>query len=215
MVKEKNKIINLDKRIIFLLSIILVLPIIIFISINYQNTFSKNVSDWAAFSNFYIIFIAFGNLIIFLLLSFVIHNYNVTKDNENTTLKKQLNKPIVIFRMEEGENGYYIQNIGNGAAINVVLYVKSKESDVWDASYKFFSFGKDYFFPINLHNIHCLCAIYNDILGNKYATFMRHHDLKIFDFDNEEFLNSLEFEEIHREVKEVHNRIPFTEPPSV
>lgn len=215
MVKEKNKFINLNKRIIFLLSIILVVPIIIFTTINYQNPFSKNVLDWAAFSTFYIIFIALGNLIVFLVLSFVIHNHNVTKDNENTTLKKQLNKPIIIFRMEEYASCYYIQNIGNGSALNVVLYVKSKESECWDASYKYFSFGKDYSYPINLHNIHCLCAVYNDIFDNKYATFMRHHDLKVFDFDNEEFLNSPEFEEIHRNVKDVHNRIPFTDPPSI
>jgi hypothetical protein len=149
------------------------------------------------------ILIAFFNLVFFIILTLLIHNYNKSKDKLDFIRQT----PLISIEQYEDHN-YYFKNIGSGPALNIkILSIIDFENNKWgknEIGFSLFSNSKE--IELNTFDKKAYLIIYNDIHKNEYYSFMidsmlefgRIKDVKkktlikkILDFDrpNEEFRN--------------------------
>jgi hypothetical protein len=162
--------------IITVISIILISSA--FYVINFWNhKLSTTTETWGAFSDYLNPFIAIANLIIFIWLSTAVYAYNKKRDHQDEIFKKTLERPVLVsksiwdFPADHAET-WNIVNIGNGAALNLIITTKAERNANWRSpSIKCFSLGKkdsislDWILPVNV-----ICVIYEDIFSHKYVT---------------------------------------------
>jgi hypothetical protein len=207
-----------DKKVFLILGVILFTPILYYLLVNFNNEFSTDNIDLAYFSTYYIAFITLGNLLVFIYLSKKIHDYNISKDQENKLLQKSLNQPIISIIYDESVSPYYqIENIGNSPALNVILFVRySSIDDNWDDSFNCFTLKTQRNIELELYRkVNAFGVLYNDVLGNKYASYMENNTLQVYDYSDSQFQKSKLFRLFNLSAKNHINHLPNENPPSL
>lgn len=174
---------KLKNTIYLTILISIIFPIGIFILNFYTQNFSNENSEWADFSTYLSGFISLANFIIFIFLTKEIHNYNLKRDDQLSKLEK----PILSFRRINSSNkNYYVENIGKGAAINVIISGSLNLNEKkWSESYKYYSFSSNSEREICVQNNNALIAKYKDIYGTEYISFMDNDELRYFEIEKD------------------------------
>jgi len=169
-------------RVLIAAGIIIILPLLVFIY-NFKNvSFSKKTSDWAEFSTYWAAFIGFANLFVFIYFTSLIHKY--TRDRDK--LLDNFEKPVIAFLKLSQLDRYTIINVGKGAALNIRVKSKlDKIQSVWELEKITYSFssGKEKNMDWTT-DCNALCALYEDILGTKYISYMEDDKLTFIDESN-------------------------------
>ncbi|UZR97776.1 hypothetical protein [Chondrinema litorale] len=121
---------NVRKYLLLIIGIILVLSLIIYplyfgICQNYN--LSKKPDDWATFATFESLLISIISLLVTSYLTYLIYKSNEFNSKNQKAFQQAINKPIL--SLHNNGNGYSLQNIGNGAALNVKVFIKMKYDD--------------------------------------------------------------------------------------
>lgn len=110
------------------------------------------------------------NVITFIILTLVIHKYNVKKDVID--FMRQI--PLISIEQNHNQN-FEIKNIGSGPALNVkVLSNPDFEEKIWrrnEIAYNIFNDGKT--IELITSNKIAYLILYSDIHQNKYYSFMQ------------------------------------------
>lgn len=164
-----------------ILSICIVAPILIFIFKFSQNSISSSPSSWSEFATYYTAFLTLGNLLLFAFLSLEIHRYNLQKDNETKRINDIYSRPILSFKLATPARHYAIDNLGKGAALNVV--VRSHfENGEWQNARIYYGIKEgdslilDWTFGANK-----IAAGYSDVFGREFISFMDNDKLRVID----------------------------------
>jgi hypothetical protein len=169
----------------------------------YFRHFGKNgtsglTSDWSNFSNYFYSFVSFCNLILFAILTFYIHQYNLSNDKALEKRTIMLDRPIISFYLNRHDGVFYIHNVGKGSAINVIIKSDLTNSAEWQYAYIWYSVvmdqkGEKMAWTGNSMQI---CATYSDSMGNNYVSYMDDNVLRVIDCSDEKskkkFKNELE-----------------------
>lgn len=151
------------------------------------------------------ILIAFLNLIIFIILTLIIHNYNMSKDKLDFTRQT----PLISIEQYEDHN-YYFKNIGSGPALNIkILSNIDFENHKWgknEIGFSLFSNSKE--IKLNTFDKEAYLIIYNDIHKREYYSFMVDSTLefgRIKDVKKKTLLKKvLDFERPNEEFRNIH-----------
>jgi hypothetical protein len=121
---------------------------------------------------------------VFAILTYFIYEYNLNKDKESTRVTDLLNRPVLSFRKEEFKEHYTVDNIGKGAAINVVIRGKL-HNEKWQEAYIYYGIKDDACIDLKWsHNCNKLIALYYDIFGREFISFMDDDRLRVIDCDD-------------------------------
>jgi hypothetical protein len=168
-----------------------------------RNNWSHDPGDWGTLGDFFNPFIAISNLIVFVIFSRLVYNYNVRKDEELNAFQHTLERPIIVAiskllptRNEE----WLIKNIGKGAAMNLKIIKLRNRSEQWEPPVaKCYSLSSsDEPIPMDFFSIglDVICIIYEDIFGSQYVslaaddeTYVRslNHNFKPIQIKNRKF----------------------------
>ena len=148
---------------------------------------SNKPNDWTDFSNYLGPFISLANLCVFVYFTRLVYFYSLTRDK----ILNDFERPLIAFSKTSELDKYSILNVGKGAAINI--YVKSHldhEKLIWNEVRVSYSLETGASKPMNwTTNCNALCAIYEDIFGNKYISFMEDDKLSFIDTSSKMSLN--------------------------
>lgn len=171
-----------SKTILYILITIvtIVIPIFIFSIQFHDQIFSSNTSRWSEFATYLSSFISLANLMIFIFLSKEIHDYNLKRDEQLSKLEKPI---LSFYRNTVSSTDYFVENIGKGAAINVIINCSLNESEKsWNESFIYYSFSQNQKQIVsNKTPTNALMAIYSDIYGTIYTSFMENDKLVYFE----------------------------------
>ena len=159
-------------------------PIIAVITYRFQfGTYkSENTEVWGQFGDFLNVFISIANLVIFGVLTFVIHKTERQRDNEKDILESAKTRPILIFKDIGGK--WICRNVGEGTAINGMIAYKGGTSANWENPVKVYSFmsGEPFEIDWRRFNVYQWRAKYYDVHGNVYTSTCT-GDETLFEFD--------------------------------
>lgn len=131
---------------------------------------SLNIVCWDVsvfFNSFEIPFLIINVLTIFFL------SYYAYKSN------LLIEKPTLVFVLNEDYGFYKVKNIGKGAALNIIVKYKSSYDSQWSQGIKLYSLGNNDEISLDmLDSVHELKVYYDDILGNHHYTTMKDDFLK-------------------------------------
>lgn len=107
-------------------------------------------------------------------LTLTVFFYTIKKD------KVDFKRNIPFISIEQRDGSYYFKNIGNGPAVNILLYhYPDFVNKKWHSCYRYFSnFDKENYIKIISQNDQAFLFIYNDIFGKQYYSFMINHNLE-------------------------------------
>ena len=137
---------------------------------------SSNNSDWSNFSTFFNSFVLLCNVYLFVLLTLSIDRYTRKKDQAADNFQRGLVRPVLIFKskiIEDQSEGrkeiWHIENIGNGAALN--LKIGEWKAGKWVGKVvKGYSLGSAQDLVLDwLLMAALLCVTYEDIFKKKYV----------------------------------------------
>lgn len=126
-----------------------------------------------------------GLALVFSITSFVFL-FRLTRQSKKTDIR-----PVLVFVFAQGE-GWKIQNVGNGPALNVRVWHQYKNQD-WSETYQAPPVGQDGAVPVHWlpdPNIDLLRAVYQDFQGNPYCSFCKDDRTGVFDGYVEELPDS-------------------------
>ena len=142
---------------------------------------SKDTINWANFSIFLSIFLSLGNLIVFSLLTYAVHQYNLNKDMDAKRQIEVLNKPVLAFSKQAKSEYYLILNVGKSSALNVIVRSHLNHNK-WQQVYLLYSIAANARDPLKwTTDCNALSAEYSDNFGNKYVSLMRNDYLTTID----------------------------------
>jgi uncharacterized protein with PQ loop repeat len=166
-------------QIIGSIAVIFVLGMLAFYLQFHKQKISDKQSDWASFASYVGLIVSICNLVILGIISVSFSLQNI-----------KLQKPCIIFEisLEEKEKAYYvIKNVGRGAALNILVkYKNDKKNEAWDLSVICYSLGPNDKFKLfwKMGGDEWI-AIYDDILGNHYASNIKNDTMTFDELDNE------------------------------
>ena len=191
---SRNKL-NFNNRIL-LLSILIIVIFIGFYFYNFNSKeLSKDSNDWANFATYISLATSIINLIIFYLLTLEIHKYNINQNKKNI-------KPIISFKLINSKEFYWLENIGNGIAVDVKIKRNFSEGDnKWKEGYNYFTLspGERVYLNWSQYSIQ-LVAEYKDSEGYQYYSYMDANHLRFFDKENGEKNYLTEFSKITKPI---------------
>jgi hypothetical protein len=109
-----------------------------------KHPFSHEPGPWGAFGDFFNVFMATANLVIFYWFSNEVYKYNADKDRKDDEFKKATERPIIIFRSRKNNPGnecWEVMNIGKGAALNLRITELVNGQTEWEKPIKCYSLG--------------------------------------------------------------------------
>lgn len=165
--------------IIAIITVVTGLPVIFYLNHFSKNGLSDKTQDWANFSGYLSIFVAFCNLILFAFLTFFIHQYNSAKDRNQLLLER----PVISFYLDTSVGRFFIHNVGKGPAINVIIKSNLINQSTWRYAVHWYSLpsqGPNKQMPWTGSSME-ICATYTDAIGNEYISYMDNNMLRIID----------------------------------
>ena len=178
------------KKLTSLLIIIIVfcclLPLLFYIYMFAGNGFSRNSGNWANFSTYLSLFISVGNLVVFAILTYAIHKYNLRKDIDTQRQIELQNKPVLAFTKQTKEQFYSLVNVGKSSALNVIVH-SHLENNKWQQAYLLYSINTGSVYSLKwTTDCNALYAEYYDNFGNRYISFMTKDFLSTIDCSDPE-----------------------------
>ncbi|OQP67634.1 hypothetical protein [Niastella populi] len=161
-----------------------VIPLILYLLVFAKNGVSAKAEDWANFATFVSLFIGICNLILFAILTYYVQGYNESNNKFIETRSRMLERPIISFSLIRGR--YWIQNIGNGPAINII--VKSDfHNNAWKYGFIWHSLqATNQLEPMDwTTSSNIICATYSDSMGHDYISYMENDSLITIDCQDE------------------------------
>src|SRR5450755_580459 len=110
-------------RVLFATIILIGLFILIscyFYSYNVGFAISSKTSEWADFATYFSAIIGFVSFFLIGFLTFLAFDFNKRSANAANEMEILMAKPLIAFPLFR-EGGHTVENIGNGAAINIVV----------------------------------------------------------------------------------------------
>ncbi|SOD80947.1 hypothetical protein [Spirosoma fluviale] len=163
--------------------IAILIPIIAVIIYRFQfgTHKSEKTEVWGQFGDFLNVFISIANLVIFGVLTFVIHKSERHRDTEKDILESAKTRPILIFKDIGGK--WICKNVGEGTAINAMIAYKGGTSVNWENPVKVYSLMSGEPFEIDWRiSVYQWRAKYYDVHGNVYTSTCT-SDETLFEFD--------------------------------
>lgn len=156
---------------------------------NFKNaSISNETSDWGSFSDYIAPFISLANLILIGFITVFINKTNLLVE-----------RPTIIFKIDDKRESYFIENIGKGAALNIIIKHKNNRNNTdWDSKVLCYSIGQNDKLKIFWKKSSDeWIAYYDDIFDNHYYTDIKDDYLKLGKITAKEY-NALKEE--HKEV---------------
>lgn len=139
-------------------------------------------SGWADLATYMSVFVSLANLAVFIILTEKLHSYNQQRDD----FLSKADKPIIIFKLEKENTNYLAENVGRGAALNIII---KGDLDIpnkcWNEAYHYYSFSANMEKKVCVKKNNALLALYEDIYGNKYVSYMDEDKLRYFEVEIE------------------------------
>jgi hypothetical protein len=137
---------------------------------------SVNHAIWGQFGDFMSVFISIANLIIISSLTYFIAKIEEKRDQENRNLELSKVRPILIFK-DIGMK-WACRNVGEGAALNVMIAYKTNLAHDWENPVKIYSLTSNEEFKIEWKKFHIAkwVAVYYDIYGTVFSSTCEHDD---------------------------------------
>ena len=179
-----------------LLGLILIVgPIIAYIFFLGSTSISKNLSEWANFSNYWSPFISLSSLIILAYLSYVVFKFDQNRHIESEKREVILDRPMLAFIKNRTTNLYYLKNVGKGAAINILLKANLiRDKARWQYKSQMYSLKEGDAYSLEwIETSTMFIAYYQDVFGKAYFSFME-HDYMTFVPESE--INAEQFQKI-------------------
>lgn len=171
-VRKIKSFCSLEKLIILFLILLVVIPIIVY-RIDFDGDRSYNIQDWAGFSTYLGVFISFANLLVFIVLTYKIHDYNVNRD--------AIERPVIVFSKDSKDDCYRLINVGRGPALNITLWVNANESStIWEKGYLMYAATPSEKIKIEAYPVNKMLAVYHDIYNNTFYSFINNDQTRIF-----------------------------------
>jgi hypothetical protein len=127
---------RINRLLIFLIPIIILGTGFIVYFKHFEGKFSDSAPEWGSYGTYINSFVTLANVSLFIMFSLLVYNYN-----------KLNNRPILTFKtkFKKGKKEIWrIRNIGNGAALNLLVGYKTNAKNEWiSPTVKSYSFGKD------------------------------------------------------------------------
>lgn len=95
------------------------IPILIWIGWFRNSPWSHESADWNQFSGFLGVFVSIANLVLVTVLTYSIHIYNSSREQERMNDEYARSRPVLVFKSEG--NYWNVKNIGHGPAINILI----------------------------------------------------------------------------------------------
>ncbi|WP_247233355.1 hypothetical protein [Telluribacter sp. SYSU D00476] len=171
--------------IIFSVSIIII-PLLLYFSQFPNNllsrlAFSDDPERWAHFSDFLNVWVSIANLVLLGMLTFLIHRYEVKKEEERDEDEKRKNRPILVFTFNRHSGLWSIKNAGVQVALNIVVDFKNPDGNNWVNAHKIYSLIPGEAKELDhVHRANTLCAIYEDIFENNIVSIGKNHETKVY-----------------------------------
>ena len=118
----------------------------------HSGNFSDNPQDWGSFGTYVTMLSNLSNLSVVIFFSYLVFQYNKRNNKESSIrdaefkkFQRDLAKPLLVFKTVtiDSEEKWQILNIGNGAALNLLVGYKSKWDEEWIGPIvKCYSLGK-------------------------------------------------------------------------
>ena len=175
----------------FVLAILIVVsitvPLVLYFLAFGKNGISHKAGDWANFATFVSLFIGLCNLILFAFLTYYVQRYNESNDEQAEKRSRMLERPILSFSYFAREGVYFVENIGNGPAINIRIKT-SLENGKWSYGFIWNSLrSASISEPMHwTKNTNVICAIYSDSFGHEYISYMENNHLITIDCSDKE-----------------------------
>ncbi len=159
------------------LCIILIIgPVVFYILLQGSSNISRNLSEWADFSNYWSPFISLSSLIILSYLSYIVFKFDQNRHRESEIKESILDRPILAFIKNRTTNLYYIKNVGKGAAINISLKANLiREKELWQHEAQMYSLKEGDAYSLEWIDVSTMfIAWYQDVFGNAFYSYMEY-----------------------------------------
>lgn len=165
-----------------LLAGLILLPALAFFLYFRNDVALDKSSGWADLATYMSVFVSLANLAVFIILTEKLHSYNQQRDD----FLSKADKPIIIFKLKTKNSNYLAENVGRGAALNVII---KGDLDIpnkcWKEVYHYYSFSANMEKDVCVKNNNALLALYEDIYGNEYVSYMDWDKLRYFEIKTE------------------------------
>lgn len=165
-----------------LLTGLILLPALVFFLYFRNDVALDKSSGWADLATYMSVFVSLANLAVFIILTEKLHSYNQQRDD----LLSKADKPIIIFKLKKENTNYLAENVGRGAALNVII---KGDLDIpnkcWNEAYHYYSFSANMEKKVCVKKNNALLAEYEDIYGNEYVSYMDWDKLRYFEIKTE------------------------------
>lgn len=137
---------------------------------------SKDHMVWGEFGNFMSLFVSITNLFIIATLTMFIAKNEESRDEEMRKIENSKIRPIVIFK-DIGKK-WACRNIGEGAAMNIMIAYKTGNGRSWENPVKIYSLVPQEVFEIEWrkYGVYQWVAVYYDIRGTVYTSICENDD---------------------------------------
>jgi len=162
---------------------------------------SKNRTVWGEFGDFMSVFVAIANLVVVSSLTYFIAKIEDKRDEENRNLENSKIRPILIFK-DIGKK-WACRNVGEGAAMNIMIAYKTKSTLSWENPIKIYSLVPKEEFEIEWrkYQVFQWSAVYYDIHGTVFTSICENDDT-VFEIDKNELLS---FTNNYKRLEDVKN----------
>jgi len=143
---------------------------------------SDDPLDWANTATYINLIISVINLVVFVILSVLVYQYNIQRGNSTAAFQYTIVKPVLVFNSVNGDLNadgsrdisWQIKNIGNGSAINLwVAYKQDRREDWITPVAKCYSLAKDDTLDVAwVNGPDVMVVLYQDTFKNDYCTLV-------------------------------------------
>jgi hypothetical protein len=181
----KKWLTNKKRWIPLILGTILIVFAFIFYSFQFGFSLSKDQTVWGEFGDYMNVFVAIANLFVIGYLTIFFAEMEEQRDKENRTLEEFKIRPNLIFK-DIGAK-WACRNIGEGAAMNIMIAYKTSNVGQWENPIKIYSLVPKEEFVIEWRKslIYKWAAVYYDIRGNVITSTCENDDTNVYIGKNE------------------------------
>lgn len=197
----KTWLTNNKRWIPLILGTVIIVFAFIFYSFQFGFSLSQDQTVWGEFGDFMNVFVAIANLFVIGYLTIFFAEMEEQRDQESKKLEELKIRPNLIFK-DIGEK-WACRNIGEGAAMNIMIAYKTSNVGQWENPVKIYSLVPKEEFVINWKKnyIHKWVAVYYDIRGNVLTSTCENDDTNVDIGKNE----LLAFKNKYRRLEDVKN----------
>ena len=139
-------------------------------------TLSNDQAVWGQFGDYLSVFVAIASLVVISSLTYFIAKNENRRDDENKILENSKIRPILIFKDIGGK--WACKNVGEGAALNIMIAYKTNNLHSWEHPVKIYSMTSKEEFQIEWKKFGVAkwVATYNDIRGEVFTSICEDDD---------------------------------------